>query len=436
MFARSLTKIASIGTFFIDYSLTAFIDAAFSGSEAAYWNVYQDYYEDRGLGMKPMTYWRDELMKITNSTEPENVSALIEAMTLKYLSQIWDDEAGLAILMKDHGKISFGGLNEDVKTKIMNKYKALFYEETIIPAMKMLEGAYEEQMALEREMALNDLENQVRKAHMVEINFDLPSSWESHLMLATDKVNCGLVSESGDLFFDGKSYREVAKNIDNNLSEVDYYAYNESHRLYASLLDYVEAGIIVTQVKVDIPLDDGNFHTVMLPLENEYPGFQSLKVIIPDNALTKEGSDEEEALEEAESVETEDETIKGQGIEIEIDDLSSNMNNAGEPFIVNELKYQNLATKVIDEILNLELDKVTYSESDYGQTYQAVNEDGSGIYLHKSLANDKGESQINYQSGNTEIYESIALTVNRANEVISLRYENSDGIMAKGGLLC
>lgn len=214
MFARSLTKIASIGTFFIDYSLTAFIDAAFSGSEAAYWNVYQDYYEDRGLGMKPMTYWRDELMKITNSTEPENVSALIEAMTLKYLSQIWDDEAGLAILMKDHGKISFGGLNEDVKTKIMNKYKALFYEETIIPAMKMLEGAYEEQMALEREMALNDLENQVRKAHMVEINFDLPSSWESHLMLATDKVNCGLVSESGgDLFFDGKSYREVAKKI-------------------------------------------------------------------------------------------------------------------------------------------------------------------------------------------------------------------------------
>lgn len=189
----------------------------------------------------------------------------------------------------------------------------------------------------------------------------------------------------------------------------------------------------MTQVKVDIPLDDGNFHTVMLPLENEYPGFQSLKVIIPDNALTKEGSDEEEALEEAESVETEDETIKGQGIEIEIDDLSSNMNNAGEPFIVNELKYQNLATKVIDEILNLELDKVTYSESDYGQTYQAVNEDGSGIYLHKSLANDKGESQINYQSGNTEIYESIALTVNRANEVISLRYENSDGIMAKGG---
>lgn len=106
-------KLAAIGTFFIDYSLTAMAENTFEAQWKTFLNAYQGYYRENGWSTG--TWYKKilEILRIDGSAEDyrDDINTLIE----EYLQLIWNDEGAMLARIADergHGFMGDAGLEE------------------------------------------------------------------------------------------------------------------------------------------------------------------------------------------------------------------------------------------------------------------------------------------------------------------------------------
>lgn len=428
-YAFSALKIASIGTFFIDYSLNAFVEAAFQGSEDAYYKMYEQYYGGKDMGAKSRIYWRDRLLEVVRNPENEDIWVAVDELATDYLYTIWDDEGALAILMQENDKLGFGGLNEDMKDRLMAKYKPWFYESRIIPAMEMVEEIYLEQTKLERQVEVARLEKELTIAYMIEVAFKLPRDVEE---FDSSKVKMIFADDEGQVFVTSEDVEAKRNEIGVRHSALDYYIYNESHRLYYSLFDVIQTQVMPSQVIVEIPLADGDVHREVLALAQTLESNHFLSVTVPDGAL--EELEDDVAVVEENNTEPEGEIIE---VDMILDDEANDLEGEEELAVVaSYVEWENgirsTVASSLDQFTSIDTSQFDVRKTDYASQYTKDLVNGETLFFSESTPTDHGITRFEYQKGKEGAFDRIWGQKDALGKIIDIQFNLASGVTGAG----
>src|SRR6056297_76589 len=116
-------QVASLGTFFIDYSLTAFAEGVLSSQEKAIFNAYRAYYDNEGWSTA--TWYTHVKAAMYGAESPEQASASLKTLIENYTKKIWKDEGAFVGYLADergHGWAGDAGLTDEMKAKLEQAY--------------------------------------------------------------------------------------------------------------------------------------------------------------------------------------------------------------------------------------------------------------------------------------------------------------------------
>ena len=132
--AATAGQLASLGVFFIDYSLTKFAATALEREWAAYESAYKEYY--RKYGKSAIDWYNEVKAVMVSAGSGEEASRRLNELIDSYVNLLWDarDSGGDAynefeVLVNNAKGTNRGqatlSLNEDVRRKLSNNHKAM-----------------------------------------------------------------------------------------------------------------------------------------------------------------------------------------------------------------------------------------------------------------------------------------------------------------------
>ncbi len=302
------SKLAGIGTFFIEKSLNQFIDAAISGNEKAWDDMYKDYYFTV-KGGKSLTWWRDQLAVIVEKTPyGESPSQAVHTFVYDYMNQLWSNEAELASLIQERDKLSMGGISEELKRKIVENNLKRMYESRVYPAMEKLRDYNKKMTEIELAKALTQLENELYSDKYFDIYFDLPSEYQGFFTMDNVVTRVGDVH---DKYYLSSQESEVYKRVDH-------------HQFYYKPIDVLMSGADLNYVEAIVPVHNGH-QSVKAQMSSSLPSYASVHIKIPDNYVEFDIDEEAEKVEETEeeAIEEEEEVVEDEPIKEENPEASN-----------------------------------------------------------------------------------------------------------------
>lgn len=168
--AITSVQIASLGTFFIDYSLSALAQGALGAQEEALAAAYRKYYENEGW---TTAQWYDRVSGILeNAKSPDAAQADLKALIDSYTKKIWADEGALVGYLSEirgHGWTADAGLDAELKAKLEQDYMREL-SRTLEPVFLRARSALRTKLYAERFRHRMELEVRLKLPAMVWID--------------------------------------------------------------------------------------------------------------------------------------------------------------------------------------------------------------------------------------------------------------------------
>ncbi len=130
----SISKLASVGVFAIDYSLNQFATVAWEEREKMYAKAYKLYYErkHKALGDRENAYFRKKLWRaykdnLKNEGDRKAFKAIIDEMIDEYVNEFWQEDVDVGFYFTEANKgANFavgGGIGDEMKARISKNAK-------------------------------------------------------------------------------------------------------------------------------------------------------------------------------------------------------------------------------------------------------------------------------------------------------------------------
>ncbi|WP_430885018.1 S-layer homology domain-containing protein [Fusibacter sp. JL216-2] len=260
-FSTSALKIASLGTFAIDYSLNAFATEAIEGRyalhEKAFYEFYRsdssvkDLYVNSGRGSHVMWYKKIKPL-FDKATSAESAKIEIENMLEEYSNKYWENDENVYEYMSyvsEGGWTADAGLNEDMKKSLSANLYAM--------TAKSLEPVFTQiakNIRIEQEMDLYRKEEEVRKLfkHRTSLRVQIlgdegqTSGINVNVLNENEAVYSAVTDSSGQVTFEFTNAEYVNNKRPSVVKiEVDDKTYNQDFTV-----DGIEDDVLV-QIQVD-----------------------------------------------------------------------------------------------------------------------------------------------------------------------------------------